>query len=268
MKLLNDKYQVHIDHVSKSFVDNDSHIEALKDLSLSIKENEIISIVGPSGCGKSTLVNLIAGFTSPTKGQILIDNKPANVSLKKCGTVFQEESVFPWMTVRQNIEYGFSDDKTLIDEWAPTTLADEYLTLIGLSNFSERFTKDLSGGMKKRVEIARAYAFDPELLLLDEPFGSLDFITREEMQSLLLNIWQQKRKTIVVVTHDVEEAIFLSNQVFVMTPRPGRIKEAFQIPFEMPREPLLKLSQPFLELRRKIIACLETESNKVNDKLR
>jgi ABC-type nitrate/sulfonate/bicarbonate transport system ATPase subunit len=263
MNRLNDNYQVHIDRVSKSFVNGASRIEALKEISLVIKENEIVSIIGPSGCGKSTLVNLIAGFTSPTSGQVLIDNQPANISLKKCGTVFQEESIFPWMTVKENIEYGFSDDKTITDT-TRISITNTYLDLIGLSDFSERFPKDLSGGMKKRVELARAYAFNPELLLLDEPFGSLDIITRGEMQSLLLIIWQKKRKTTVIVTHDVEEAIFLSNRVFVMTPRPGKIKEVFQVPFEMPREPFLKLSQPFLELRKKIVASLESNLNNIS----
>lgn len=248
-----------------NYVTNSSlneNISAIENINFKVFPGEFISLVGSSGCGKSTILNLIANFIEPTVGEIFIDGSPAYFRNRKHGMVFQSDAAFPWMTVKQNISYGIEQIKS--DLVKNQDLASHYIELLGLEDFADKYPRELSGGLRKRVEIGRAYASNPEILLFDEPFGSLDVLTKQEMQLLLHRIWEKERKTVIFVTHDVEEAIFLSQRVLVMTPRPGTIKEEFLIPFKMPRNPSLKLSQPFLEMRRDIVASLESSIKNVN----
>jgi len=229
-------------------------IPAVKDFSMKVASGEFITLVGPSGCGKTTVLNLAAGFIEPTSGDIYRDGKTGFPFEQRYGMVFQSDAVFPWMTVSQNIGYSLDPDGNF---GASVELVSGYLDLLGLSGFENRFPRELSGGMRKRVELGRAYVSAPDVLLLDEPFGSLDVITKQEMQALLSKIWERDRKTVLFVSHDVEEAVFLSDLVMVMSPRPGTIKEAFTIPFGRPRNPALRLTYEFLQLRKSIIGCLE-----------
>jgi NitT/TauT family transport system ATP-binding protein len=242
--------------VEKVFFGTTDDVKAVNKISFSIFPGEFISLLGPSGCGKTTVINLIAGFTEPTGGGLYIDGLAATRQ-NKFGMVFQSDASFPWMTVRENIEYGVDPANSY--KRKGEELANYYVDLLGLNEFANSFPKELSGGMRKRVELGRAFASKPDILLLDEPFGSLDVLTKQEMQSLLHQIWEKERKTVVFVTHDVEEAIFMSNRVLVMTPRPGTIKKEFSVPFALPRTESLKLSQPFQDLRRMIVNALRTK---------
>jgi NitT/TauT family transport system ATP-binding protein len=249
--------RVSLQHVHKIYGTNSNRVLAIEDLSLDISPEEILCLVGPSGCGKTTLLDLIAGFSTPTGGHILINGSEAGAPDGTRGVVFQSDSVFPWMTVEQNVGYGLSV-KDNAKGFSSSDVAN-YLRLVGLSDFASRWPRELSGGMRKRVDLARAYALKPELLLLDEPFGSLDVLTKEEMQLLLLDIWQTEKKTVLFVTHDVEEAIFLGHRVAVMTPRPGSIRQTLEVPFPMPRAASLKLAPEFLDLRRQVTEALKGE---------
>ena len=208
-------------------------VEALSDLSFAVGENEFVSIVGPSGCGKSTLLYIIAGFIAPTRGEVLIDHRTVREPGPDRGIVFQEYALFPWRTVQDNIKYG------LEEKGIPRGEADQivlkYLRLMGLEGFQHKYPKELSGGMKQRVALARTLAYDPGVLLMDEPFGALDAQTRELQQDELLAIWREKRKTVLFVTHSVEEAVYLSERVVIMTARPGRIKSIVEIALDRSR---------------------------------
>jgi len=245
---------ISLKNITKIYPSKREDIVAIKNLSADIDKNEIIAIVGPSGCGKTTIVNLIAGLIRPTAGEILIDGQKVIKPDGKCGVVFQMDSVFPWLTVQQNIGYGLKLNG--IQESTREELVDKYLDLIDLRDFADKWPRELSGGMKKRVDLARAYIVNPQILLLDEPFGSLDVFTREEMQMLLLKIWQANRKTILFVTHDVEEALLLANRIIVITQRPGTVKKVFNVPFTMQRDLTLKLTSHFQDLRRQIVEVL------------
>jgi sulfonate transport system ATP-binding protein len=248
---------ISINDVKKIYPLDDQGLLALDDVRLDIEENQFLTIVGPSGCGKTALLNLVAGLDCPTAGTIMIDNKLVSGPNVRCGFVFQSDSVFPWFTVRNNIGYGlrFKD----ISDADEQHVIDRCINMVGLGEFADRWPRELSGGMKKRVDLARAYAGDPELLLLDEPFASLDAITQENMQLLLLQIWLESRKTVIFVTHDVEEAIFLGQRVAVMSPRPGKIGRIFEIPFGFGREPSLKLSSHFVQLRKEVMSALSMQ---------
>lgn len=249
---------IELREISKVFTTEVAPFVAVRDLSLEVSDKELVSLIGPSGCGKTTILNVIAGFLEPTSGEIRIDGGRIKDRESVCGVVFQADSVFPWMSVRKNIGYGLAVQGMPKKE--RENVVEKYLHLVGLTNFADDWPRKLSGGMKKRVDLARAYAANPEILLLDEPFGSLDVLTKESMQMLLLRIWQAEKKTIVLVSHDIEEAIFLSHRVVVMTPSPGTINRTFDIPFEMPRDPSLKLSLEFLELRRQIVEALTAQN--------
>jgi ABC-type nitrate/sulfonate/bicarbonate transport system ATPase subunit len=241
--------------VSKTFdAAGGASVEALQNTNLSIAVNEVVCIVGPSGCGKSTLLNLIAGFLLPTSGQVLINGQPVTRPGPDRAVVFQQDSVFPWLTVIQNLEYG--PKARGIPEAERRARVEELLALVGLTEYRTLFPRQLSGGMKKRVDLARAYANDPEVLLMDEPFGALDVFTKEKMQIELLRQWQQRKRTIVFITHDIEEAIFIGDRVVVMTPRPARIARQFHVPFEKQTDGRVKTTQPFQELRQRIMDSL------------
>ncbi|QGP93581.1 Aliphatic sulfonates import ATP-binding protein SsuB [Neomoorella glycerini] len=235
-------------------------ITALEGISLEVQEGEFVTILGPSGCGKSTLLRIIAGLAEASSGQVYKDGRLIQEPGPDRGMVFQSYTLFPWLTVRQNIEFGLTLKG--IDAARRREIVDHYLNIIGLAAFADAFPKSLSGGMKQRVAIARALANDPDILLMDEPFGALDAQTRLVMQELLLKVWEETRKTILFVTHDVEEAIFLGDTVYVMTARPGRLKARIPVPLSRPRSFEIKNSRVFLELKTRILEQIREESLK------
>lgn len=218
-----------INSVSKKFND----ILALEDIFFEVEDGEFVCLLGPSGCGKTTILRLAAGLESPDSGFLCLDGKKIKGVNKECGFVFQEYALFPWRTVKQNIEFGpqvKGKTKEECDE-----ISKHYIDLVGLNGFENHYPHELSGGMKQRVGIARAYANDPKLLLMDEPFGALDAQTRNLMQSELLRIWEKEHISVLFVTHSVDEAVYLSDKVIVMSARPGKIKEKFDVKLTRPR---------------------------------
>ncbi len=201
---------------------------ALEDVTLDVRPGEFLALVGPSGCGKSTLLDLLGGLTAPTSGQILLDGRPISGPARDRGIVFQQYALFPWRTAAQNVEFGL--DIAGLKAKERRSIALHYLDLVGLAGFADRYPHELSGGMKQRVAIARSLAYDPEVLLMDEPFAALDAQTRETLQGELLRIWRTTGKTIVFITHGIDEAVVLGQRVAVMTSRPGRIKHVVDIP--------------------------------------
>ena len=223
---------------------------ALDGVSLDVHENEFLAIVGPVGSGKTTLVRIVAGFLRPTSGVVLWDGAPVNGPSPERGYVFQEEAIFPWMSVRDNLEFGLLAKGVAAPERQKTVA--EMIRLIGLQGYERAYPKELSGGMSKMVEVARVLATDPAILLLDEPFGLLDAQTRSKMQDQLSRLWEEKRKTVILVTHDVEEAIYLADRVVVFTPRPGRVQADIMVDLPRPRSLETRFSPAFLELKRSI----------------
>ena len=201
---------------------------ALEDITLDVRPGEFLALVGPSGCGKSTLLDLLGGLTAPTSGRILLDGRPIEGPAPDRGIVFQQYALFPWRTAVQNVEFGL--DIAGLKAKQRREIARHYLDLVGLTAFADRYPHELSGGMKQRVAIARSLAYDPEVLLMDEPFAALDAQTRETLQGELLRIWRATRKTIIFITHGIDEAVVLGQRVAVMTSRPGRIKHVVEIP--------------------------------------
>ncbi len=208
-------------------------VDAIHGLSFEVGENEFVSIVGPSGCGKSTLLYIIAGFIPPTNGEVLIDHTPVRGPGPDRGIVFQEYALFPWKTVQDNIRYGLEEKGVSRDELEQTV--QKYVRLMGLEGFQHKYPKELSGGMKQRVALARTLAYDPNVLLMDEPFGALDAQTRELQQDELLSVWRERKKTVLFVTHSVDEAVYLSEKVLIMTTRPGKIKSIVNIDLDRSR---------------------------------
>lgn len=242
--------KIEIRQVSKSFATPKGSVLALRAADLSVSEGEFVSIVGPSGCGKSTLLYIVGGFLK-SDGQVLVDGKVVEGPGTDRGVVFQEYALFPWLTVRNNILYGLERRK--MEPEKRVQIADRLIGVIGLKGFEDRYPRELSGGMKQRVAIARTLACDPAILLLDEPFGALDAQTREVMQDELLRIWLETRKTVLMITHDVSEAVYLSNRICVMSARPGQIVEEFTINLDrtIPREELF-LSDEFNKVRNEV----------------
>jgi NitT/TauT family transport system ATP-binding protein len=243
--------QLALRNIVKVYGTGEEAVTALDGVSLDVDDSEFVSILGPSGCGKSTLLRIIDGLLEPTSGTVQIDGAEVTGSGQDRGMVFQSFNLFPWRTVRDNIEFGLEVAGVDKDERRKT--AQEYIDLVGLTDFGDSYPKELSGGMQQRVGLARALAIDPEILLMDEPFGALDAQTRELMQTELLKIWSKNQKTSVFITHDIEEAIFLSDRVVVLTDRPGRIHEIINVPFDRPRYGRdLKADAKFGELRERI----------------
>ena len=242
--------KVSIQGVEKKYNTRKGEVVALNGVDFDIKENEFICVIGPSGCGKSTLLNIIAGLLEPTSGQILVDGKPINGTGTDRGVVFQQYALFPWLTVKKNVEFGLKLKGLSKEEC--DAIAMKYLKMAELEKFADSYPKELSGGMKQRVAIARAYAMNPEVLLMDEPFGALDAQTRTQLQSELLKAWQEENKTCFFVTHDIEEAIVLATRVVIMSARPGRIKEVVDIDIPYPRDQETKMSDRFIELKNHI----------------
>jgi NitT/TauT family transport system ATP-binding protein len=219
--------KIAVEGVSKQFDQAGNPVQALAKLNLAVSEGEFVSIVGPSGCGKSTLLYMLGGFIAADSGRMLVDGRPITGPGIDRGVVFQEYALFPWLTVFDNIAYGLRESR--MTERDVRVTAERYITLIGLTGFENRFSRELSGGMKQRVALARTFAYEPSILLLDEPFGALDAQTREIMQDELLRLWRTTGKTVIMVTHDVSEAVYLSNRVCVMSQRPGRIVKEYTI---------------------------------------
>ena len=233
-------------------------ITAVKDISLSVTDGRFMSIVGPSGCGKTTLLNIVAGFIATSSGSVLIDGKAISGPGPDRGVVFQSYALFDWLTVRENIEFGPRMAGVKARERAQR--ADTFLSMVGLRKFANRYPYELSGGMRQRVAIARALANDPEILLMDEPFASLDAQTRELMQEELLKIWETTGKTILFITHSVDEAIYLSTDVAVMSYRPGRIKQMFPVALPYPRADYsIRTDERFLQLKIAITELVREE---------
>jgi NitT/TauT family transport system ATP-binding protein len=227
---------------------------AVKDLSIDVELGEFVCILGPSGCGKTTILRMIAGLEEPTSGQIIVDNNIVKGPGQDRGMVFQEFALFPWRTVRKNIEFGLEIKGIPADE--RNKISDTYIDLVGLRGFENAHPYELSGGMKQRVGIARALASNPAILLMDEPFGALDAQTRNQMQKELLRIWSETKKTVIFITHSVDEAVFLSDRVIVLTSRPGRVKTVHKIDLPRPRD---RASQDFINLRKTILDELEQQ---------
>lgn len=206
-----------------------STVEALKNVSLNLRKGELISILGPSGCGKTTLLNIVAGFLAPTSGQIILNDKLVTRPGAERGMVFQQGALFEWMNVRKNI--GFGPKMKGVPAEHTRKHVDELLETVGLHDFAEKAVYELSGGMQQRVALARCLANDPDVILMDEPLGALDALTREKMQGLILKLWKETGKTIILITHSVEEALLLGERLLVMAPRPGHIHKEYHLPF-------------------------------------
>ena len=239
-----------IDNVYKEYQGRSGKTIALNGVNLEIKENEFICVVGPSGCGKSTLLNIIAGLLEPTSGTVTLDGKVIEGTGVERGVVFQQYALFPWRTVLKNVMFPLEMKKVPKEE--AEAIARKYIKSVGLEGFEKSYPKELSGGMKQRVAISRAYAANPEVLLLDEPFGALDAQTRVQLQTELLETWEKEKKTCFFITHDVDEAIILAQRVIIMSARPGRIKKIVDIDIPYPRTQATKTEPRFLELKSEI----------------
>ncbi|MDO5853820.1 MAG: ABC transporter ATP-binding protein [Thermoplasmata archaeon] len=247
--------QISIRGLGKTYRTDDSETVAIEGFDLDVKKGELISIVGPSGCGKTTLLRMIAGLLEPTTGSIVIDGRVCEGPGPDRGMVFQDFALFPWRSVRRNIEFGLEIDGTPSADRAARS--DELLSMVGLTDFADARVHELSGGMKQRVAIARALATNPDVLLMDEPFGALDAQTRNLMQENLVNILSQTDQTVIFITHSVDEAVYLSDRIVVLTKRPATIKSIFDIPWEWPRD---RAAPEFTALRKEILEELREEN--------
>jgi NitT/TauT family transport system ATP-binding protein len=253
--------RVEAEHISIKVGQNLQAFEAVQDISLAIEPGEFVCVLGPSGCGKSTILGALAGHIIPSKGRLSVDGAPIAGPHPDRGIVFQYHTLFPWKSVGDNVAFG--PKMRGISRAERRRMADEILDLVGLSDFSDRYPKQLSGGMQQRVEIARVLVNRPRLLLMDEPFSALDALTRMRMQELLLDIWERLRTTILFVTHDIDEALFLADRIIVMSPRPGRILEEIEVPFGRPRATDIMALPEFGQLKRHCLELLRVESGAV-----
>ena len=243
------KTKLRADHVNMVFGKGDQRVNVLDDISLEVGVGEFVCLLGPSGCGKSTMLNVVAGFLNPTSGQVKIDDQLVIGPDRRRVFVFQERGVFPWLTVDGNIGFGLFD----LSESERKARIKHYVELVGLQGFEKAYPRELSGGMKQRVEVARALSVNPDMLFLDEPFGALDSITRLIMRGELLRIWEAEKKTIIFVTHDIDEAVQLADRVIVMTARPAKIQKVVEIDVAHPRD----ISSPrYLALRDGILEAI------------
>mgnify|MGYP001479935812 FL=1 len=230
---------------------------ALQSTHLDVAENDFITILGPSGCGKSTLLRIVAGLDTQTAGEVLLDGQRIEGPGADRGMVFQSYTLFPWLTVLDNVCFGLAERGLPREQ--QLQIAHGFLAKVGLKGFDKRYPKQLSGGMQQRTAIARALANDPRMLLMDEPFGALDHQTRELMQELLLGIWEEQRKTVLFVTHDIDEAVFMGSRVIVMSARPGRIKLDREVPLAYPRHYSVKTTPRFTELKAELTEAVRVE---------
>ena len=252
--------KLHVRNLHKSYVINEgfgrrSRVHALRNLNLDVNEGELVTVIGPSGCGKSTFLMVVAGIHPFDSGVLHLDGRPITAPGLDRGVVFQDFALFPWLTVRNNVKFGLSMKGDPESEQGP--IADRYLRLVNLQEFADVFPHRLSGGMKQRVGIARALATDPEILLMDEPFGSLDAQTRKSLQVQLLDIWRETKKTIVFITHSVREAVFLSQRVIVLSGRPGTVVEKINV--DLSYEERISLSNPLMDYERHLENLIEQQ---------
>ncbi|PWC54455.1 ABC transporter ATP-binding protein [Azospirillum sp. TSA6c] len=248
-----------LDHITVRFQPKGKpEVTALDDVSLRVAHDTFAVIVGPSGCGKSTLLRLVAGLETPTSGNMTLDGQPIAGPSADRGMVFQSYTLFPWLSVRENVMFG--PKLKGLPKAECEDIADDLIRAVGLSGFERSFPKELSGGMRQRVALARALANDPRILLMDEPFGALDSQTRQLMQELLLEVWQARRKTVLFITHDIDEAIILGDTVHVMTARPGRIKRSMSIDIPRPRNLDALTSTEFMQFKREILHLMHDEA--------
>jgi NitT/TauT family transport system ATP-binding protein len=256
--------KLQIDHLTKHYwvEREDRDVLALSDVSFAVDDGEFMAIVGPSGCGKTSMLNIIAGLLPYEEGNVLIDGKRVSGPGIDRAVVFQHASLLPWRTIAGNVRYGMELQKRF-DEATMKERAEYFIKLVGLSGFERHYPSELSGGMQQRVNLARALAADPVVLLMDEPFAALDAQTREFMQSELLKIWTKAKKTVVFITHQINEAIYLADRVVVMSARPGRVKDVFEVPFARPRSLSLKREPRFLELEDAVWKLIEEESDRL-----
>ena len=240
------------------FGEGNAQVQAIKDVTLDVRPGEFVSLIGPSGCGKSTILSIVAGFLKATSGTATVDGAKISKPGSDRGVVFQQYSLFPWLSVRRNVEFGLKmagEPRSNREQKARTLLG-----LAGLLAFENHYPDQLSGGMKQRIGIVRALATSPQVLLMDEPFGALDTQTRVVMQEILTNMWQQFRISVLFITHDIEESVFLSDRIFVMTSRPGRIKAEITVPLPRPRHAEMHESPVFIELVHKLKGLIREES--------
>ena len=257
MDSLTDGPKIQIEGVSKDFLRGKETIAALKDISLDITEGEFVVIVGASGCGKTTLLNLIAGFISPTRGRIRLNGEEVRGIDPRCGMIFQQYALFPWKTVLDNVAFGLKMKG--IPKKERTAIAATYIDMVGLTGFEESYPNALSGGMKQRVSIARALANDPEVMLLDEPFAALDAMTRQILQEQLIHIYEKQQKTVLFITHAIDEALMLASRIVIMTARPGQIAQDLHNELPRPRDVSVQLSEDYLSLKRVIWDTVQAE---------
>lgn len=244
-----------VKNLNKTYITPKGEVLAMENVNINILENEFVCIVGPSGCGKSTLLRMIAGLDLATSGQIVIQDQNIIGPGADRGMVFQSYTLFPWMSVADNIKFGLNLRK--VPKEQQEEICDKYLAIIKLEKFKNSYPSELSGGMKQRVAIARALANSPKVLLMDEPFSALDPQTKADMQVLMRQIWQVEKPTVVFVTHDIDEAVFLSSKIVVLTPRPGTVKEIVPIFFSSNRDLSLKDNEEFLQMRKKVNLLIE-----------
>jgi NitT/TauT family transport system ATP-binding protein len=242
--------KIGVRNLNKVFPLGSSQFAALTDVDLDVADGEFVTVVGPSRCGKSTLMNIVAGLEEQTSGQVLVDGKPISGPNPERGVIFQQYALFPWLTVRKNVEFGLQIAGVKGAERRER--AQHFIDLVGLGVHADQLPKALSGGMKQRCAIARAYAVNPKLLLMDEPFGALDALTRVNLQDQLLDTWEREKRTVLFVTHDVEEAVYLASRVVVMAARPGRIAEIIDVDIPYPRTEETRLSPEFTEIKNRV----------------
>jgi NitT/TauT family transport system ATP-binding protein len=247
------------DHVSMVFHAPNGPLKSVDDVTYDIREGDFVSVIGPSGCGKTTMMNMLAGFQKPTAGTVTFEDKPILGPGPERGVIFQEYGVFPWLTVKDNITFGLGLRANRVSAKERDDICSHYLDLMGLSDFANSYPKHLSGGMRQRVAIARAYAVKPKFLLMDEPFGALDAQTRSNMQDLLLRVLASEGKTVLLITHSVDEAIYLSSRIVVVTARPARVKQIIDVKFPYPRREHIQELPAFGDLRRTIRELVASE---------
>ncbi|MDE1174108.1 MAG: ABC transporter ATP-binding protein [Parvibaculaceae bacterium] len=250
-----------VEGVSKFYGDPSAPVVVVDHVDMRLADNEFVALVGASGCGKSTILSIVAGLQKEYQGVVLVDNKEVNGPGRDRGVVFQSYTLMPWLTALENVEFALRATGTPRKE--RKKLAMDYLALVGLDKFSERYPSQLSGGMKQRVAIARALSYHPKILLMDEPFGALDALTRRHMHELLTALWERHRMTVLFVTHDVEEAIFLSDRVLIMSNQPGRIKEEVVVDLPRPRTHDLLTTPVFTGLQQRVLTSIREESIKL-----
>ena len=244
--------RLRFENVHVDFPTANGPMRVVDGIDLDIRQGEFVSIIGPSGCGKTTLLNMVGGFVKPTRGRVLLDDATIEGPGPDRGVIFQEYGVFPWLTVRGNIEFGLRLAAARVSGAQRTEIVDRYMALMGLADFADHHPKHLSGGMRQRLALARAYAVKPEFLLMDEPFGALDAQTRTAMQDLLLQVLATEGKTVLLITHSVDEAIYLSSRIVVVTARPARVRTIIDVPFGYPRDEAVHEDPRFALLRAHI----------------